>query len=270
MLRALFILAICLLPKITKPQSVSAFMGARAAALGYASSTLGDEWSLFNNIGGTAMIDKSSVSFAYASNPNLPGANHGALALNAPLKSGCLGTGFFRFGDEIYNEQIITTGYSNQFGLASLGLTANYIQYRAEGFGTKTAVGINFGGVAKITNQFIVGAHITNLNQPRFSDSKEHIPSKMVAGVQFKPQENLSILSEIEKDLRYKPTLKAAMEYGFLKKFTFRTGFNLNPYAASGGIGFRSHRFKFDYAINYTQFIRTQFQISTSYQFKTQ
>ncbi len=256
------------LPKITKSQSVSTLMGARSDALGNASTTLRDDWSFFNNIAGIAGRDQSSASFAYALSPALPGANRSALSIAYPMKIGALGIGLFRFGDELYSEQIASIGYSNQFGLASLGLRVNYVQYRAEGFGTMTAVSLNFGGIAEITETFLVGAYITNLNQPKLSaDTDERLPTKLATGIQFHPQDNLRLLVEIEKDLLFDPTIKGGIEYEFYQKFKMRTGFNINPNSIHGGIGYQSHRLLADYSLHYSQTLQTQFQISTTYRF---
>lgn len=255
-------------PKITKSQSVSTLMGARSDGLGNATTTLSDDWSFFNNIAGIAAGEQSSVSFAYALHPALPGANRTALTMAFPVKIGTFGIGLFRFGDEFYSEQIASAGYSNQFGLASLGLRVNYIQYRAEGFGTRTAISINFGGIAEITSKFLVGAYITNINQPKLSaDTDERLPTKLATGVQFHPQDNLRLLFELEKDLLYDPTIKGGIEYEFYRKFNMRTGFNLHPNSIHAGIGYRSHRLLADYSIHHSQNLQTQFQISTTYRF---
>ena len=50
------VLFLCLQSKISA-QSVSTLIGARANALGYASSCIQDEWSLFNNVAGMPMLN---------------------------------------------------------------------------------------------------------------------------------------------------------------------------------------------------------------------
>jgi len=264
--RLLLLVFLLILPKITKPQSVSTLMGARSNGLGHTSAALCDEWSFFNNIGGLAKVKDLSVDVAYAVNPSLPGSDRMAFSMISPIHLGVAGLGFFRFGDEVYNEQILSAGYSNQFGLASLGLRFNYIQYRAEGFGTKSALSINFGGLAEISDRLLIGAYITNLNQPKLSsDVEENLPVIMAVGLNFHPEENLNLLIELEKDIEHEATLKGGLEYEFYKKFDFRIGFNLQPNALFGGLGFHSHRLKIDYALHFTPYIQTQFQLSAAY-----
>ncbi len=241
-------------------------MGARSAGLGYASATLHDEWSIFNNVGGLSKVDQPITSFAYEARPGLIGANRMAAALSSPLKTGVAGFGLFRFGDDLYSEQVISGGYSNQFGIASLGLAVNYIQYRADGFGIKNAVSLNFGGVAQITPQISAGAYILHLNQPRLSRfDEERLPTKLVAGLGFKPSEKFLLAVELEKDLAYDPVVKGCMEYLADKKVYFRTGFNLHPIAAFFGWGFLIKRMKIDYAFQYNSLLGATHHASVGY-----
>ncbi|MDZ7646337.1 MAG: hypothetical protein U5K54_03660 [Cytophagales bacterium] len=64
---------------------------------------------------------------------------------------------------------MVWLGFGNKFGIASLGVKANYIQYQADGFGTYGAVSIDFGGLAELTDQLSIGAYITNLNQAKLN-----------------------------------------------------------------------------------------------------
>ncbi|MEP2667542.1 MAG: hypothetical protein ABJH04_01030 [Cyclobacteriaceae bacterium] len=265
-MRLILVLILLSIPKITKPQSVSALMGGRSAALGNASSTISDPWSLFNNTAGMAKIKAASANFAYAINPSLSGADRAAASLNLPMSIGTFGVGVFKFGDELYSEQVFSAGYANHFGLASLGLKVNYVQYRAEGLGAHSALSLNFGGIAELTPKVSVGAYIINLNQPQLSSgTDESLPVILVTGVQFHPQEELILLLEIEKDLHYKPTIKGGVEYAFHKKVKARTGFNLNPNTIHGGIGYQSTRLFIDYALQYNTALKTTYQLSTNY-----
>ncbi len=242
-------------------------MGARGAGMGYATATLRDEWSLINNAGGLSRIDQPTVAFAYEAHPGLIGGNRIAALFSSPLKIGVAGVGLFRFGDDLYNEQIISTGYSNQFGIASLGLKVNYIQYHADGFGNRTAISLNFGGITQITPRIVIGAYVVNINQPRISTiDKERLPTKLVAGISFKPGGGISIVSEIEKDLNYDATLKGGIEYSINKKVCFRTGFNFHPNAAFFGLGFLIKKIKIDYAFQYTTTLSGAHQASVIYQ----
>ena len=248
-------------------QSVSTRMGARAAGMGYASAVLADEMALFNNPGAITKVPKASTYFAYEVSPALPGANRTSAGFSIPTRFGVGGLGLFRFGDNLYSEQIISGGFSNKLGIASLGAKVNYIQYRSESFGTKSAVAIDFGGLVQITSQISVGAYIVNLTQSKIT-SDEYLPVKLVAGFGFKPSEQFFFSTEIEKDIDIKATWRSGVEYTIHKKVFVRTGFNLKPTAAFFGLGAQAKRLKVDYAIKLATTLGTTHQASAIFQFE--
>ena len=183
-----------------------------------------------------------------------------------PLKTGVAGAGIHRFGDDLYNEQVLSFGFANTFGLASLGLKANYIQYRAEGQETRSAFTLSFGGIARLTPKLLFGAHIVNINQPVIDEqSGERIPTRLLAGLSIKPSELLILNGEIEKDLGHPATLKSGLEYRVLEKFAFRTGFNLQPEAGFFGLGFKTQKFALDYAVQYNHELGMSHQASVCF-----
>ncbi|MFZ2905689.1 MAG: hypothetical protein WAZ98_05750 [Cyclobacteriaceae bacterium] len=261
-----FLLAALLSWSVAHCQSVSTLMGSRANAVGYSSSTLSDTWSIFNNVAGLAQVKNTIASFTYDLHPSIVGANRTAAAFSLPIKFGTIGTGAYRFGDNLYNEQMLTVGFGNQFGLAALGASINYIQYRTEGFGSKGVVSINLGGIANLTPHLSIGAYILNINQPSINQA-DKLPTKLVAGLGYKPIEKVLVAIEIEKDLEYNPLWKMGMEYKLHEKFVARTGFNLNPNVAFFGMGFKTKKFTIDYALQHSTLLNFSHQASVAYQF---
>jgi hypothetical protein len=261
---SLLLLLTCV--SVASAQSVSPQIGARANGLGYASSALFDTWGVFNNAAGVAKIDKTSAGFAYDLHPSIPGANRTAAVFAVPLKIGVASVGAYSFGDQLYNEHIISAGFANKFGLASLGAQVNYIQYSAEGFGNKGVVSLNLGGIAELTPKLSIGAYVINVNQPKINRG-EKLPTKLIAGLGFKPIDKIFIAAEIEKDLDYDPTWKMGIEYAFHKKFCARTGYNLRPNTAFFGLGFKTKKFTLDYALQHTVLLSLSHQASVGYQF---
>lgn len=248
-------------------QSVSTLMGARANAMGYASASMFDAWGTFNNIAGLAKIDQPTAVFAHDLRPLLPGANRTAAAVSWPVNFGVFSSGVFRFGDDVYSESLLSAGFSNQLGLAALGIKLNYIQYRAEGFGTKGVFTLNVGGIAELTPSLAIGAYITNINQPKLSPDEDRVPTLLTAGVSFKPSDKIIIATELAKDLDYATTWKTGLEYLFHKKFCARSGFNLHPHAAFFGLGFRTNKFILDYALQHSVHLSLSHQASVNYVF---
>jgi hypothetical protein len=233
-------------------QSASLLMGARATGLGYSTACLADEWSVMNNPGGLADVKSLTFSASQNLHPYLKSFNRVAGIFVIPVGKTVCGLGVYRFGDELYNEQVASAVFSNRFGLASLGLKINYVQYFAEGFGTRGVFTVSFGGVATLTPQLMLGAHITNINQPTISSNyEEKIPTRLSAGMALKASEKVLLTTEIEKDLDRKMIWKTGIEYQFNKKFFFRTAFNVDPDAAFLGVGFSPRNFAVAYAFQY-------------------
>ncbi len=233
-----------------RAQSVSTLMGGRAAGMGYASSTLRDEAAFFNNVGAMGWSTKSSCFSAYEAQPSLPGANRIAASVCLANKWIAGGIGIFRFGDEVYGEQLVSAALSNRFGMTSLGAKVNYIQYQVAGFGNKTGVTLDFGGLAQITPQILVGAYMVNLTQASLN-GLEQLPTKFVAGICFRPSDFFLLATDIAKDLGYDATWRIGTEYTIYKKVFLRTGFNLHPSTVCVGMGVQTKRIHVDYALQY-------------------
>jgi len=243
-------------------------MGAPAAGCAYASSCTRDEWSLFNNVGGLTDVKKATVAFTYNAVPSFKLFNRMAAAATLPVRSGVAGVGVYRLGNDLYNEQLLTAGFSNALGLASLGLRINYVQYSAAGFGTKGAFSLSFGGIATLTPALSLGAHIINLNQPVLSQTdQERLPTIVCAGICLKASEEARITTEVEKDLDYPLLWKTGIEYRFQKKVFFRTGFALHPNAGFFGLGFKPKTLSVDYAFQYTGSRGAHHEATVSYAF---
>lgn len=244
-------------------------MGARASGLGYASSCLSDEWSIFNNIGALATLKDVKVGFTYDAHPSFKPFNKAAMVFVIPLEVGVAGLGVYRTGDNLYNEQILTAGFSSKFGLASLGIKLNYIQYNVDGFGRKGVFSLSFGGVAELTPRLSVGAYIVNLNQPKLSIIDDNrLPTQLIAGISFKASGKVIIATELEKDLDYPLMWKSGMECQIHKKFTVRTGFNVSPTGGFMGFGFNPRKFTLDYACQYRFNLGMRHQATVGYKFK--
>lgn len=265
--KATALIFVLLMAKLANAQSVSTRIGAQAGSIGYASVARSDEWSLFNNVAGLAGIGSAFAGISYDLNPQLPNANRMAMTIGSPLRLGVLSGGVFKFGDDIYSEQLVSVGYANQFGLATLGLKLSYVQYRAEGFGTQTALSLSAGGVAHLSEKLKVGAHIQNVNQPAIGDGEERLAVQMGVGVAFFPTGQLSLFGEIAKEIDFDATVRVGLEYQIVEDLFFRTGFNLYPATGSGGIGYKLKKIKIDYAIQYGFELASSHQLTAAWQF---
>ena len=247
-------------------QSVEPILGAQSSGMGNISSISGSAWSVFNNPAGLAKVEDLLIASTCEIKPALPAANRLGALITTPFQFGVLGGGFFRFGDDLYNEQMIRFAYSNKIGNTSLGIRASYIQYHAEGYGTHGVIGIDFGGITKLTDQLFIGAWIQNLNQPKLDfKNEERTPIKLYATLGWSPSEKLIIATELEKDVQYDVLWKTGFQYSIHKKIIVRSGYNLNPNSFFAGLGFNGYKIKVDYSLQSFTRLSAAHQASASY-----
>ncbi len=260
------LLALLLFSMATFGQSVNTRLGARAAALGYASFALTDEATFFNNPGASAWNSVANGFFSYEVAASLPGANRTAAGILIPVGSGCLGAGLFRFGDDLYSEQFLGAGFSHRLGNTSLGAKVQYVQYNAHGYETRTAVTLDVGGLIKITPEWSIGAGISNVTQT-FIASEEPLPMIFSAALAWQAPRGPLITSEVEKQLGNPLRIKGGIEVPLYQKLFMRTGFGLNPVTLSLGLGAKTRRSSFDFSTTYHPSIGFFNQASAAYRF---
>ena len=262
------VLVLVYLGKIFAQNSINE-LGARSTSLGNAYSTVNDKFALLNNPGGIGGLKETSALASFKNNYGVSGLNSMAAGALSSLPIGTAGITVFRFGDDIYNEQIASLVYANKFGIASLGIRANYVQYTQEGLGSQGNMTIDFGGTASITEVIGFGAYIRNINQAQLKDSREqNLPTLLYAGLSIKPTNKILLAIETEKDLDNDAVFKAGLEYKFLDKFFARTGIKTDDFTNHFGIGFISQKLGIDYAMTWHQTLGLSHELSLAYTIK--
>jgi hypothetical protein len=264
LLRTLVVLL--LMPTLNiRAQIVLSNCGAKNESLGSTSSVSTDAWSLWRNPAGLMSIEQTVTSSAIRRTQNISALSR-SVVVATHTKAGSIAAGMSAFGDDIYNEQAASLGFANKLGLASLGIRADVIQLRIDGESTRRVIGISVGAIAKLSSTLSVGACAHNINLPSWARGQP-LPVVLNAGLLFTPSESFLVIAEAEKNTDLRPTIKGAMEYSLRRKFFARTGFNLFPNCAFGGIGLHRWRFAFDYSLKYGYMPGFSQQLSISVQF---
>ena len=235
----LLILTFCLISLTAKAQSGGNTFGARSAGMANSSVTLSDEWANFNNIGALAGVDKQYAAFGYANRFGVEGWNTIGASFVSPMSfGGVAGLGVWRFGDNLYNENRVSLGYSHKLYGVSLGVQANYFAVSIEGLGTKQMLILEFGGLVQLSEKLFMGLHIYNFNQAKLSDFEdERVPTTMRAGISYRPVEKLLVNIETEKNMDYDPSVRVGVSYElFAEKVFVRTGISTQPFINYYGV----------------------------------
>lgn len=243
------------------PQNGNFNLGARSAALGDASATILDTYAMFNNISGIAKVEELAIALSFENRYGISSFNTVGMGIILPKNWGTTTVNIFKFGDNLYSEHKIGLGYAHNLGMISLGTQINYIQYFIEGYGTNGAIVIEFGGIAEIIPELIFGAHIFNVFQSKISNNdQEHISTNLKAGLSYRPINQLMINIEAVKDVLYKTSYRAGIEYEIISKFFIRSGFSIGNKHGYHGIGFWPGRLQIDYTLS------NNFQLGFSHQ----
>lgn len=249
----------------------STTFGARSAGMANASVTLADEWAVFNNIGTLAGIDKQYAAFGYANRFGLEGWNNIGASFVSPLSfGGVAGLGVWRFGDNLYNENRVSLGYSHKLYGVSLGIQANYFAVSIEGLGTRQMLILEFGGLVQLSEKLFMGMHIYNFNQAKLNDFQdERIPTIMRAGLSYRPVDKLMVNIETEKNIDFDPSFRVGVSYElFTDKAFIRTGISTQPFVNYYGLSLKHKNFHFDYALSTHNKLGISHQLSLSYHLK--
>jgi hypothetical protein len=237
-------------------------MGGRAMGMGYASGVLTDEWSGFNNIGAIAYrTQEPNIGFSYQSVSSLKELGKKSVSMTAPFGKYCAGMGFFRFGDDHFNETRLSLGIGHKIRFVSLGIQVNYLQMVIEQSGTRGLFYFEAGGVAELLPGLCIGAVMQNFNRAKISKvTGEELPVRMELTLSYAPQDYVILNIALEDALQTGTTPRAGIEYTIQDKFSIRTGVSLKPVRNYFGLGVRAWRFKLDYAMG------TQFHLGFNHQ----
>ncbi len=222
--------------------------GARNEALAAIAATATDEWALWRNPSGLASLTSMIVSSGVRQVRHIPALTKSALIV-VPTRL-AVGGGIARFGDDLYNEQVLSAGGAHQVGITSIGIRADLFQLRIDGFDLKRTFGVSVGVLTTISPRLKIGACARNINLPSWTTAQP-LPVVINAGLIFIPAAAFTLHAEVEKNTEHPPTIKGAFAYTLRNKFFIRTGYNLFPSAAFAGTGLRAWKLDFDYAMQF-------------------
>ena len=226
--------------------------GARQISLSHSDVALSnDVFSVFNNPSGLSQINWREVGIYYSPAPfGLTELANGYVAYLEPFDFGSVAIGGMTYGFDLYRESRIILGYSyNYDNKFFAGVAVNVHTFSIQNYGNTSAVYFNFGGLAYITNQIRWGFSITNLNRASIGNEDDQIPMIFSTGFSYDLLNTLSLNLGINKDIRYKPSVRFGIEYDIIKYLSLRAGFQNEPSQYSAGIGINYLIVNLDYAL---------------------
>ncbi len=245
-------------------------IGARQAGMGFASVTLNDFWSISNNQAGMTSIQKFHAGFYFENRFLVKELSTKAGALILPTKSGVFGLSTKYFGFNKYNETKFGLAYAKKLSKRiSVGVQFDYLSVHiTEPYGKRGRVTFEIGCLTKLSEEFTLGVHLFNPVAVKLNDyANERIPTIMKVGLAYHFHEIITINTELEKDLNFRPIFKAGMEYQPVKDIYLRVGVKTNPASFTLGFGFVQKKIRMDIASVYHSVLGFSPQISMVYGF---
>ncbi len=225
-------------------------IGGRSAAIGNASVTLTDFWSVHNNQAGMAYYKKIAAGLYYENRFLLKETGLKCLSVVIPVKkAGVFGLNVSNFGFNLYNESKIGLAYAMAFSeRISAGVQLDYIySHMGDNYGNIGLLTFEVGLRAKIYKELVLAVHVFNpANLRLVKGNSEHIPLIYKIGLSYSFADKALIATEVEKDMNFKPVFKAGAEYKVARPVCLRIGIATNPMSYSFGVGFEFYKFKLD------------------------
>lgn len=232
-------------------------------------STNGDVFALFNNPAGLSQFMKREAGVYYSPAPfGLYEMANGYVAYKEPFSIGSFAFGGMTYGFELYKENKLSIGYSYNYQNKFLcGAAINLHTVSIRNYGSTSALYINIGGIAYLTNVLRWGFYLHNVNRASFTSEQNQIPFILNTGLSYMITNKLTIHLAMNKDIIQNTSILFGIEYNFVKYFSIRTGFSNEPSKYSAGVGVNYSFLRFDYAVFTHQELGITHQIGLIFSF---
>jgi hypothetical protein len=166
---------------------------------------------------------------------------------------GCLGIGAAvqHFGNAIYRENQFCLGaaYRTPYHF-DVGLAARYGALSIQNYGQTGALMVDVGLLSDLSRFVSWGVAIKNINRAVIGRSREPLPQIFVTGLAIHPREDLQLLFELNKDVRFRLDMRCGLIYQPLKAVSFRAGVGNEPERFSLGFSLHLPHVRIDYSFS--------------------
>jgi len=218
-------------------------MGADGLALGQATTALeSNNWAVFSN---PALLnqEKKSISFYSQRNYGFAELTDIAASASVPTQYGTVGFGFHRYGGDLFSETKVRVGYSDSWQSLMFGAIINYNHIsQAPAYGSGGVIGIDLGIAATLSEDLVLGARTSNINQPAydFEAEDESLSRELAVGLSYRLEEQALFLFDVVKDVRFPVSYRGGVEMKVIENLVGRIGVTTEPNTYSFGFGYGS------------------------------
>lgn len=264
------LLFLILLPACLLSSNGDGPIGPRSAALGHASSTIYDVWSVRNNQGSLGFMRKGEAGAFYENRFFVKELNQTGFAAAVPVKKGTFGLCYSTLGYQLYRESQTTLSYGMKLNEnISAGIGFDYLSTKiADIYGQAHAFTGSVGLTAKLLPQVVVSTHVYNPFRAKITNyNNERIPTIFKFGAQYIFSQKVFLVAEAEKTSAQKINIKGGIEYKPSSLIYIRVGGSSYPAQAAFGVGMDYKGLKIDLSSSYHSVLGMSPQIGLRYSF---
>jgi hypothetical protein len=230
-------------PSALGQSSYDLFGDARADALGNSTTALPSAVGVQANPAALAPLRETTTLFYARQGFGLSALRYGASHAALPFDWGTASAGVSTFGFEDYREVHVSAGYARSLSLGtsrslSVGTRVRYHHTSIVEYGSAGTVALNLGLRVALLHTLHLGVHATNLNGTSLVD-REPLPRTLSVGVHYRALQDLRVLVDAFKDVRFPVSARAGLEVRPVTPLFLRIGITTKPVRFSGGAGIR-------------------------------
>jgi len=242
---------------VTHAQTGYPDAGARANAMGNASVTLTDVFSVQNNTAAMGMLEESAIGLSAQNYFMVEGglsAFYGA-GVFATERSGNIGVSAHFTGDPTFNQTKIGLAYGRKLAdELAIGLQLDYVGTRIVEAGSGQAFTFDIGVLYTPAENISIGAKAFNpIRVENGMERPEPLPSVISAGLSWRVSEKVLLCAEGEQDLENAIRLKTGLEYQIIDALFLRGGYISDPSMFTAGFGLQLKTFQLDASAQFHQ-----------------
>lgn len=231
-------------------------LGARSLGMaGCGTALTGDLWNAQNNQAGLAFIKDFQAGAFYESRFMVDGLGMKAFATALPTKKGTFGFSMSSLGlGKLYSETKAGISYSKTFGPKfAASMQFDYFNtHIGENYGSSSTFGGEFGLIAIPVKNLTIGFHMFNPTRSKLNAAlDERLPVIMRLGTVYHFSDRVFLSVEAEKDVDFKPIIRAGIEYRPIPNFYLRAGAASNPGLMAFGFGIVMKKLRLDIASSF-------------------
>jgi len=249
----IYSIALAIVPTVVAfPQTLRQPLSAVYLNLSAYSTQHSDVFSFVNNQAALAQTKNAHIGFYSEDRFLLQQTTIYTTALALPTDKGDFGIDIRYAGFKNFNEDQIGLAYARNLGKKiDVGAQFNYYSCRIPSYNSASAVSIELGAIAHLTDQLNLGMHVYNPVGGNFYGTDEKLPSIFTVGMGYDASEVFYVSTEIVKEEDFPASINAGVQYRFQKRFFARAGIASATSSNYVGFGVAWNSFRMDISVSW-------------------